>query len=294
LGNRHIEIGNLIGIRSADHKPTSSTIRHLGSNHQKLDVGSKFESNEFTGVEVQPTIRLRRSAGKHSAWGAVSRAVRVPTRFDTDLRFRVPGTDTLFLTGSENFKSENVLAYEAGYRQQFHERLSIDVAGYVNRYNDLRSQEIAPGRPVTLANMMNALSRGIEASASAQIAPRWQVHYSHAYLWKELTFDTGSTDPTHGTSEANDPTHFFKIRSYLTLSRRFDLDMFFRHYASLPQPAVEAYSEFDSRLGYRIRPGWDLSLIGTNLLHDRHLEFRAGTAPETYERAVTLRSVWRF
>ena len=38
------------------------------------------------------------------------------------------------------------------------------------------------------------------------------------------------------------------------------------------------------RLGYRIRPGWDLSLIGTNLLHDRHVEFRAGTAPETYER----------
>jgi iron complex outermembrane recepter protein len=48
------------------------------------------------------------------------------------------------------------------------------------------------------------------------------------------------------------------------------------------------------RIGYRVRPGWNLSLIGTNLLHDRHLEFRAGTAPETYERAVTLRSVWRF
>ena len=41
-------------------------------------------------------------------------------------------------------------------------------------------------------------------------------------------------------------------------------------------------------------PGWDVSLIGNNLLHDRHLEFRAGTAPETYERSVTLRSVWRF
>jgi hypothetical protein len=47
-------------------------------------------------------------------------------------------------------------------------------------------------------------------------------------------------------------------------------------------------------MGYRVMPGWDLSLIGTNLLHDRHIEFRAGTAPETYERAVALRSVWRF
>lgn len=259
-----------------------------------LTLGSKFESNEFTGVEVQPTIRMRRSAGKHSLWGAVSRAVRVPTRFDTDLRFRNPGTDTLLLTGSADFRSENVLAYEAGYRQLLDERVSIDVAGYVNRYDDLRTQEVTPGAPITLDNMMNALSRGIEATVTAQLAPRWQMHYSHSYLWKEFTFDPGSSDPTHGTSEANDPTHFFKVRSYLTVSRHIELDMRFRYYASLPQPFVGAYSEFDTRLGYRVKPGWDLSLIGANLLHPRHLEFRAGTAPETYERAITLRSVWHF
>ena len=64
--------------------------------------------------------------------------------------------------------------------------------------------------------------------------------------------------------------------------------------SALPQPVVDAYAELDARVGYRLRPGWDLSLIGINLLQPRHVEFRAGTAPETYERAVTLRSVWRF
>jgi hypothetical protein len=137
-------------------------------------------------------------------------------------------------------------------------------------------------------NMMNALTRGVETTVSAQLLPRWQVHVSHAYNWKELTFDPGSNDPTHGTSEGNDPRNIFKLRSYATVSNRIEVDGFFRYVSSLPQPAVDAYTELDLRFGYRIRPGWDLSVIGTNLLHDRHLEFRAGTAPETYERAIAL------
>jgi iron complex outermembrane receptor protein len=258
-----------------------------------LTVGSKFERNEFTGFEIQPTVRGRWSGTHQSVWGAVSRAVRVPTRFDTDLRFRIPNTQTLLLTGSEDFKSEAVVAYEAGYRRQFRERLSIDLAAYVNRYDDLRSQEFTPP-PITLANRMNALARGLETTASLQVMPRWQLHASHAYHWKELTFDPGSTDPTKGVAEANDPRNIFQLRSYVNATDRIEIDAFYRYVGELPQPQVDAYQELDARFGYRIRPGWDVSLIGNSLLHDRHLEFRAGTAPETYERSVALRSVWRF
>ena len=259
-----------------------------------VTFGSKLERNEFTGFEAQPTIRARWSSMHRSMWGAVSRAVRVPTRFDTDLRFRVPGTSNIFLTGSEDFASENVIAYEAGYRQQFRDRVSIDVATYLNDYDDLRTQEVRAGQPITLANGMNALSRGIESTVSAQLTHWWQVHVSHAYHWKELTFDPTSTDRTKGASEANDPRNIFKVRSYMIATTRLEFDAFFRHYASRPQPRVDSYSELNARLGYRLMPGWDLSLIGSNLLHDRHLEFRAGTAPEMYERSITLRSVWRF
>jgi iron complex outermembrane recepter protein len=266
---------------------------HVGSR-LFVTVGSKFERNEFTGFEVQPTVRARWSWPHRSVWGAVSRAVRVPTRFDTDLRIRVPNSPNLLLTGSPDFKSEEVVAYEAGYRRLFGDRLSIDVAAFVNRYDDLRTQEITPGHPVTLGNEMNGLSRGIGPTIAAQITPWWQVHASHAYLWKELTFDPTSTDPTHGAAEANDPRNIFKVRSYMAAGSRYEIDTFLRYYGARPQPAVEAYTELDARLGYRVKPGWDLSLIGLNLLHDRHVEFRAGTAPETYERSITLRSIWRF
>ena len=259
-----------------------------------VTLGSKFERNRFTGFEIQPTVRARWTTPNHSLWAAVSRASRVPTRFDTDLRIRVPGTSTLFLTGSDLFKSEHVIAYEGGYRQQFADRASIDIAAYVNRYSDLRTQELSPGRPITLANGMRALARGIESAASIQLTPRWQAHVSHAYLWKEFSLDPGSTDVTGGVSEANDPRHIVKVRSYFIATDRIELDAFLRHYGERPQPAVDAYTELETRLGYRVRPGWDLSLIGSNLLHDRHVEFRAGTAPETFERSFLLRSTWRF
>ena len=226
--------------------------------------------------------------GRHFALGEGADALRYRPS-DPDSEHTEPGAD-----GSEDFESEAVVAYEAGYRRQFHERLSIDLAAYVNRYDDLRSQELAPGQPITLANMMNALARGLETTASLQVLPRWQLHASHAYHWKEFTFDPGSTDPTNGASEANDPRNIFKLRSYVTATNRIEIDAFYRYVGELPQPAVDAYHELDARIGYRVLPGWDLSLIGNSLLHDRHLEFRAGTAPETYERSVALRSVWRF
>jgi iron complex outermembrane receptor protein len=259
-----------------------------------VTIGSKVERNEFTGFEIQPTARVRWSGPRRSVWGAVSRAVRVPSRFDTDLRFRLPNSTQLLLTGSNAFRAESVLAYEAGYRRQFRDRLSIDVAGYVNRYDDLRTQEFRPGQPILLANMMNGLTRGVETTATIQVVPRWQLHASHAYNWKELTFDPDSTDLTRGISEGNDPRHLFKVRSYVTVTDRIEVDAFFRAVGALPSPAVEAYRELDARIGYRIRPGWDLSLVGTSLLAPRHLEFRAGTAPETYERTFTLQSLWRF
>ena len=260
-----------------------------------LVAGSKLEHNEFTGAEVQPSVALRWTRNSQTFWTSVSRAVRVPTRFDTDLRIRIPANNTIVLTGNEDFKSESVIAYEAGYRARLGNRVSLDVAGYENRYDDLRSQEIPPTViPVTLMNMLNATTRGAEITGKAQLLDWWQIAAGYTHLWKRFTFDPGSTDRTGGASEANDPEDIVKLRSYINLGTRLEFDAFFRYASSLPQPAVAAYSELDARLGYHLAPGWDLSFIGTNLLAPSHLEFRGGTPPQVYERAFTLRSTWRF
>ncbi len=261
-----------------------------------LTTGAKIEHNEFTGAELQPSAALRWTRRAQTLWGLVSRAVRVPTRFDTDLRFRVPNTALIALTGTAAFESETVVAYEAGYRNRFGERISIDVAAFNNRYDDLRSQEESPDTviPVRLMNMLNADTRGIELTSKAQLLPSWQIAAGYTRFWKRLTFDPGSTDRTGGVNEGNDPRHLIKLRSYVNIGPRLEFDAFFRRVSSLPQPTVNAYAEADARVGYRVRPGWDLAIIGTNLLSSKHLEFIGGTLPQVLERSMTLRSTWRF
>ena len=263
-----------------------------------LIVGAKFEGNDYTGLEVQPTVRVRwMRTSDQVLWGAVSRAVRLPTRFDTDLRIVNPVTRQVLISGSEDFDAETVVAYEAGYRIRPHARLALDVAAFANRYDDLRSQELpsAPGQPVTLRNMLNAVTSGVEIAATVQPIGRWRIHGSYSYLYEDFSVDEGSTDPFDGMFEANDPSHMFALRSYLDLPAGFMLDGMFRSIASRPNPRVPAYSELDLRLGWMLRPGWELSLGGQNLLHDRHTEFASPGAPQyDFERGAYLRSIWRF
>jgi iron complex outermembrane receptor protein len=245
-----------------------------------LTFGSKFERNDFTGLEVQPTVRIRWNAHRTTTvWGAVSRAVRLPTRFDTDLRLFQ--NNRLVLSGSEDFESESVIAYEGGYR----------------RYNRIRSQEFPSrlGLVVELGNTLNANTSGAELAGAFQAAANWRVHGSYAYLHKSITMDPGSRDLSKGASEGNDPSHLFSMRSYLDLPRGVALDGTFRYVARRPDPVVPAYGELDLRLGWVARPGWELSLIGQNLLHDRHPEFGPATPLRyEFERGVFARSTWRF
>lgn len=260
-----------------------------------VTAGTKLEHNEFTGAEVQPMLAARWTQGNQTLWGSASRAVRVPSRVDTDLRLRVANSPEISLTGSEDFRSESLLAIEAGYRRRVGDRFSIDVAAFNNRYDDLRSQEVPPaGIPIRLMNMLNAVARGVEISSRAQLTPAWQLVGGYTHLWKRLTFDPGSSDRTGGRSEGNDPRHIVKLRSHVDAGARTEFDAFFRYVGALPNPPVDGYAELDARVAYRIRPGWDLALIGTNLLHRSHLEFRGSAPPQLFERAATLQATWRF
>ena len=69
----------------------------------KLTLGSKFELNDYTGFEVQPSIRGAWTGERQVIWGAVSRAVRTPSRIDR--HFFVPGTAPFALAGGPDFES---------------------------------------------------------------------------------------------------------------------------------------------------------------------------------------------
>jgi iron complex outermembrane receptor protein len=91
-----------------------------------LTIGSKFEHNDYTGLEVQPNIRLLWLADdRNTFWSAVSRAVRTPGMVEHDARLTqqvIPGTPIMEITleGNKDYRSETVTAYEAGYRWKAH------------------------------------------------------------------------------------------------------------------------------------------------------------------------------
>src|SRR6185295_11931512 len=105
------------------------------------------------------------------------------------------------------------------------EWLSLDVATYHNRYDDLRSQELVSFTdPVALANTLTARTAGAEVTATAQITSHWQVQGWYAYLWKEFGRDPDSHDISNGVSEANDPAHLMLVRSYVDVGKRAEID----------------------------------------------------------------------
>jgi iron complex outermembrane recepter protein len=261
-------------------------------------LGTKVEHNDFTGVEYQPTARLRWSpSARQTVWGAVSRAVRMPTRFDSDLRF-TGALPVVVLQGSPDFASETVVAGEAGYRHRVANRLSLDVAMFVNGYDDLRTQEpsSAPGGiPITLANNLQASTRGVEVGVDYLPAPFWQLHGAYTHLYENFQLTAESRDPSKGSNEHNDPRDQFSFRSYVDLPSSGEIDAVFRFVGALPQPTVARYSELTLRVGWGHGGPMELSVIGDNLLHARHGEAGAtGPLQEQFPRRVTARATWRF
>ena len=56
------------------------------SERVHLTLGTKLEHNDFSGFEVQPSVRMAWAATRRpDLWAAVSRAVRVPTRLERDI-----------------------------------------------------------------------------------------------------------------------------------------------------------------------------------------------------------------
>ena len=120
----------------------------LIENCLRLTVGSKYEHNDYTGSEFQPSVRLIWTPDeRHSVWASVARAVRTPSRAEQDAHIvsRVipagnpnnPGPFPAAITMRENtdFDSEELFAYELGYRICPTDRLSVDIAAFYNFYD---------------------------------------------------------------------------------------------------------------------------------------------------------------
>ena len=105
----------------------------------------------------------------------------------------------------------------------------------------------------------------------------------------------GYTDANNATAESNDPKHQLLLQSSLNLPAGFQLGTIVRYVGKLPQPAVDAYTELDVRVGFKINKKVELSIVAQNLLEKRHLEFiPSSPAPREIERSLYGKILCRF
>ncbi|HYO26309.1 MAG TPA: TonB-dependent receptor plug domain-containing protein [Lacipirellulaceae bacterium] len=255
----------------------------LSEDLWSLIVGSKFEHNDFTGFEYQPSVRLLHTPDqRRTVWAAVSRAVRTPNRFDEDLtlnQFVAPGPTFVRISGNRGIEAEDLLAFELGYRAQPTERFSWDLATFYNDYSDLHGP-IATGAPFfdpsipgvvvpqTLDNVFTADTYGAELASTLQVRPDWRL--SGAYTLLYIDMHASPTDFTQGSSPRNQAN----LRSSWNLRPDLDLDLIGRYVDSLPALGVHSYLTMDARLAWRPWHDFEWAVVGRNLLDDRHAEFR--------------------
>ncbi|HZE61161.1 MAG TPA: TonB-dependent receptor [Burkholderiales bacterium] len=260
----------------------------LGSRW-RLTLGSKLESNVYTGTEFLPSARLAWKLDEHRlVWTAVSRAVRAPSRIDRDLF--APAQPPFLIAGGPDFRSEVAKVYELGYRAQPAARLSYSVTGFYSQYDHLRSVERA-GTAFVLANRMEGRGKGIEAWGTLQVTPAWRLNAGALLLDQDLRFEPGSAD-TNVAAAGNDPKHQFSLRSSHNLAPKHHLDLMARYVGALPSPAVPAYAALDARYAWQVHRDLELSVTAQNLFDHSHPEFGAAPNRSEIERGVFVRAKW--
>lgn len=280
-----------------------------------LTVGSKFEHNDYSGFEGQPSAKIMWAPhNQHRLWAGVSRAVRTPSRADQDASGTVSVTPpqapfvppiVANLRSNPGFGSEEVITYEMGYRTTFLKSVSFDVTGFYNDYRDVR-QSVPAGTPtfngaflevpVTLSNSLQGKTYGIEVASVWQMLDwwRWDVNYS----WLRTEFDSSIGGQMAGIS----PEQRVSVRGALSPRDDIDLDFWFRYVDSnlavvaFGDGNIKPYVTLDLRMAWRPFKELELSLVGQNLLAQKHLEYiqEVNTSPTAIDRGMYGKISWGF
>jgi iron complex outermembrane receptor protein len=252
---------------------------HLVPDRWSVTFGCKFLHHTYTNFEYQPTARLLHTPDdRQSLWASVSRAVRIPSRADETLILNTPPPfpAPVFpqLRGNDQLVSEELLAWECGYRAQTTDQFSWDLAVFFNQYENLIGiqppgpPEAAPFGlvlPLNFANLNRAQSYGFELASNVELTEDWSLRGAYSFLQVEFL---GVADEAEGLA----PTNQFYLQSSHNLANNVELDLIGRYVDSLAVGQIPSYFVGDVRLAWHCRPDVELFVVGRGLFDDGHRE----------------------
>jgi iron complex outermembrane receptor protein len=231
-----------------------------------LILGAKVEDNYYTDTELQPSARILATPDpRHTVWASISKAVRTPSVFERSVDISMPiGPETLyFLKGNSGQDSEELYAYEIGYRIQPMDPIVFDIASFYNVYDKLVSDELMDDIP-TFGNNSEADTYGGEISANWRFTQSIQLAAWYAYMDGEIKNKNSGDTSDIGSL----PKHQANIRSYVTLpyNLTFDTAIYFVDKIQSGSRNIPEYYRLDARLGFSLLKNLELSIAGQNLL----------------------------
>jgi iron complex outermembrane receptor protein len=271
-----------------------------------LTLGSKFEYNDFSGYEPQPNIRLQWNAtSKQTFWSAISRAVRTPTAIEEDVTSTLGAAPNALvaLEPNDHFHSEELVAYELGYRHQISPRLSLDIAAFYNDYQNLTTTSILAPRlvmngidplhiliPVQFTNEMKGTTSGVEIASNWSLNDSLNFMMNYSYLHLELEHQ----DPAQKGAEQLYPRHQAGIAIFYNLGNQWTLDTTATYVDELV--TTPAYIRWNLILGKQLGNNLRVNLIGKNLGDSHHPEFgsMADINAAEIERSIFAKVTWSF
>jgi iron complex outermembrane receptor protein len=279
-----------------------------------LTLGSKFEHNDFTGLEIQPNARLQWLDGDlQSVWASVARAVRTPSELEHDLTILAgvipPGVFPLpvsvLLQPSPSFKSEELVAYELGYRRQWTQSVLMDISAFYNDYDNLSTlslmaPQLAGGPlhivlPIATTNLTKAKTYGLEAVVNWRVTDNLKFSAAYSMLNMDLDGPPSTAAIDSEGAKGQSPQHQFNVRSQWDVTNNIALDTTLYYVDSLAAFHVPAYWRLDARLGWRLTDKLQFDLVGQNLFNDVHRETGAISDANAIvnDRSLFGRFVWR-
>ncbi|AGF77309.1 outer membrane receptor for ferrienterochelin and colicins [Desulfocapsa sulfexigens DSM 10523] len=257
----------------------------------KLTLGTKVEHNVYTGVEIQPSIRLLWKVNPgNNIWTAVSRAVRTPSRVEDGGRIvsgplPTPPFSMVSVYGNPELEAEEVIAYEGGYRYSPCSDFSVDMALFYNDYKNLT--DYLPENPVSVlfVNGLEGQSYGLEISSRWKPLSWLATELSYSYINLQMT---SSVAMNYGGSiselvaEGSSPEHQISLHSSMELSETLRFNFWARYVDQLAAAGLATYSTgivVDDYVALDLNFIWtpveqlELMLVGQNLLESDHLEF---------------------
>ncbi len=211
-------------------------------------------------------------------------------------------------SGNPSIKDEEIRDYELGYRTEFTNKFSLDVATFLSFYRHLETVEplpvvVIPGvpleylAPMIFDNKARATDYGGEVALKWQATPRWRIDPGYSYLHATLRQDPSSQGLPSYYLNNGFPQNMVQVRSQVNLSRRMEFDQSLYYTARLPGGGtVPGHARVDLRLARRLGELIEVSMVGQNLLRARAAEYgdSYGVIGTEVVRSVYAKVTWKF